>query len=101
NPPKGCSPVTMAVVTPIFQPVLDFTCANATLLRIRRHLGDHLWRFPSIPGARAYERSVIRRALTHLAGRGRRFSRPDDDADGQVVLPGKFEVALIVRRHRH
>ena len=93
------TPVALARDQPVAHPVLDGPAAPALLLY---EIGNPLLALgagQAVEPAGVHLRSIVHVGLGQLATVPVR--RRDDDPDGQVVLRGKLEVALIVRRDPH
>ncbi len=95
------APVALARDAPVLQPVLNLPFADPSLLRVRNHLRNDGRRFLTIPRTGVDQGAVVRRRRRQRVSGRRRFARADDDADRQLILAGKLEVALVVGRHRH
>ena len=93
------APVALARDQPVAHPVLDGPAAPTLLLDVVGHPLLALAARQAVEPAGVHLRPVVHVGLGQLPAVPVR--RRDDDPDGQIVLRGKLEVALIVRRDPH
>ena len=95
------APVALAREAPIAQMKMHAGLAEALSARLLGHPAAGRRRGEAGERARIAEHAVVRVSRDQRLRERRAIGREDHGLDGQLVLDGELEVALIVPRHRH
>ena len=96
------APIALARDAPVLDAEGDGGLAEAVLLGVRGHPPARLLAGQARPPAGVFHDAVIRERLSHAGFRRQcAVHRTDHRTHGDAVFAAEFEVALVVRGHRH
>ena len=95
------APVALAADEPVADAEVDRKIGKPPLLAERDDRGQRLAVRPAVERRRGLHRAVFDISRLHPVRGQRTIGILDDDLDGQSVLAGEVEVALVVGGHRH